>query len=140
MKSGNPEKRKVLVIDDDEDYCQQLRILLEKEGFDVRCSPTGAEGLKQAISSPPDIIILDVMMEDNWAGYEVNQAIKFKSGYENIRDVPVIMVSSIEQRPSERFLRAADAGMVSPDAYLTKPLESKKFMETVRSLLKTTTP
>jgi CheY-like chemotaxis protein len=130
-------RKKVLIIDDDKDYCRSVKMLLESEGYEVCCAMTGAEGLAKAISSKPDLIILDVMMENAWAGYEVNQTLKFRSGYESVQKVPIVMVSSIEQAPAERFLRSTDSFMISPDVYLTKPLEVKGFVETVRSLLKT---
>lgn len=127
-------KRKVLIIDDDNDYCWILKTLLEAEGYEVCCAMTGSEGLEMAVGSKPDLIVLDVMMENVWAGYEVNQALKFQSGYENLNRVPIIMVSSIEQPPTQRFFKSVDAQMISPDVYFTKPIESKRFLETVRTL------
>lgn len=127
-------KKKVLIIDDDSDYSWIMQTLLEGEGYDVCCAMTGSEGLKMAAAGKPDLIVLDVMMENLWAGYEINQALKFQSQYENLKHVPIIMVSSIEQPPAQRFFKSADAQMISPDAYFTKPVESKGFLETVRSL------
>jgi CheY-like chemotaxis protein len=137
MESDKHDKKKILIIDDDKDYCRSVQVLLEDEGFEVYCAMTGAEGLEKAVSSKPDLIILDIMMEDMWAGYEVSQSIKFRNGYEDVRRVPIVMVSSIQQPPTERFLRSVDSRMVTPDVYLTKPLDVRGFMETVRSLLKT---
>jgi CheY-like chemotaxis protein len=130
------KKKKILVIDDDQDYCRSVQALLQGEGYEVCCAMSGSEGLEMAISTKPDLIVLDVMMENMWAGYEVSQTLKFRSGYESVRRVPIVMVSSIEEHPSERFARSTDPSMVGPDVYLTKPLEVKGFVETIRSLLK----
>jgi CheY-like chemotaxis protein len=127
--------KKILVIDDDKDYCRSVQVLLEGEGYEVCCANSGSQGLEMAIATKPDLIVLDVMMENMWAGYEVSQTLKFRSGYESVRRVPIVMVSSIEEHPAERFARSNDPSMVGPDAYLTKPLDVKRFVKTVRSLL-----
>jgi CheY-like chemotaxis protein len=134
--AGHSAQKKILVIDDDKDYCRSVRALLEGEGYEVCCALSGSEGLEKAISLQPDLIVLDVMMENTWAGYEVSQTLKFRSGYESVRRVPIVMVSAIEEHPAERFARSNDPSMVGPDVYMTKPLEVKRFVETIRSLLK----
>jgi CheY-like chemotaxis protein len=134
--ASQPDKKKILVIDDDRDYCSSIEMLLKREGYDVACAWSGSQGLEMAVANKPDLIILDVMMETVWAGYEVNQTLKFRSGYESVRKVPIVMVSSLEQHPSERFARTDDPSRVGPDVYLTKPVEVSSFVETVRSLLR----
>ncbi|MBN2360746.1 MAG: response regulator [Deltaproteobacteria bacterium] len=135
LRLSGPSPKKVLIIDDDRDVRASIQALLESEGYAVCCAATGAEGLATAISEKPDLIVLDIMMENMWAGYEVNQTLKFQSGYEGVRKVPIVMVSSIEEPPAERFARSSDPALVTPDVYLTKPLDLAKFLETVRSLL-----
>jgi CheY-like chemotaxis protein len=130
------DNKKILIIDDDQDYCRSVQALLQGEGYEVQCAHSGSQGLEMAISIKPDLIILDVMMENTWAGYEISQTLKFRSGYESVRRVPIVMVSAIEEHPSERFARSGDPSMVDPDIYLTKPIEVKGFIQTIRSLLK----
>lgn len=134
--AAQPEKKKILVIDDDQDYCRSMEVLLQQEGYEVVCASSGSQGLEMAVAKKPDLIILDVMMETMWAGYEVSQTLRFRSGYESVRKVPIVMVSAMEQHPSERFARTDDPSRVGPDVYLTKPLEVRGFVETVRSLLR----
>mgnify|MGYP001038870270 CR=1 FL=1 len=123
--------RKVLVIDDDPDFRESVDSLLESEGYEVLQASSGKEGLKRLREERPDVIILDIMMESIVEGYAVNQAIKFQPEYEAFARVPIIMVSSIEQTPDERFSRAGELEMVRPDRYLTKPLEIPRFLEVV---------
>ena len=134
MRAG-ASRKKILIVDDDPDYRESLQAFLQAEGFAVCCAATGSQGLATARAEKPDLIVLDIMMENMWAGYEVNQALKFQSGYETVRRVPIVMVSSIQTHPAERFARSEDPSMVCPEVYMTKPLDVKKFLETVRSLL-----
>jgi CheY-like chemotaxis protein len=133
-------KKKILVIDDDVDFSSSIAALLKGQGYTVCCASTGSAGVDLAVSEKPDLIVLDVMMENMWAGYEVNQTLKFQRGYEGVRRTPIVMVSSIREHPTERFARSEDPSKVCPDVYLTKPLEIPQFLETVRQLLAGTTP
>jgi CheY-like chemotaxis protein len=80
-------------------------------------------------------VVLDVMMEHDFAGYEVTQVLRFQDDPGNVRPVPILMVSSIELDPATRFSRATEAPMIQPDIYLTKPLDIPRFLESVSSLL-----
>jgi CheY-like chemotaxis protein len=75
------------------------------------------------------------MMEDAFAGYGLNQAVKFGDKQGVAGNVPILMVSSIAQPPQEAFPAAAETAMITPDDYLTKPLDIPEFLEHVRRLL-----
>ena len=75
------------------------------------------------------------MMENDWAGYEVNQAIKHGGDYEKVRHTPIIMVSSVPVDPAMRFSMASEVGMVTADSYLTKPVDIPRFLELVASFV-----
>ena len=66
----------------------------------------------------------------------MNQAIKFGSGSAGAGHVPIVMVSSVSIDPTERFKWAGEVGMVTPDEYLTKPLDIPRFLSTLKSLLR----
>ncbi|MDA0577541.1 MAG: response regulator [Verrucomicrobia bacterium] len=55
-------KRTILMIDDEPEYCEILRMRLEAHGFNVVTAPDGAKGLKEALLQPPDLILLDIML------------------------------------------------------------------------------
>ena len=127
----------ILLVDDDDDFCASTTALLEAEGYAVARAKSGREALaKVGGTPPPDLVVLDIMMENMWAGYEVNQAIKFGSASPGSVRVPIVMVSSVSIDPSERFRWAGEVGMVTPDEYLTKPLDIPRFLRTVKSLLR----
>ncbi len=122
---------KVLIIDDDPDFRDSVESLLKAEGYRVLQASSGRQGLKRLAEDGPDVIILDIMMESIVEGYAVNQAIKFSPEYEAFAEIPIIMVSSIEETPDERFPRASELDLVRPNRYLTKPLDIPLFLEVV---------
>jgi len=135
QSSACRDRRRVLLIDDDRDFLASTKALLESLGYCVCTATSGKEGLARLTEDVPDLIVLDIMMENDWAGYEVNQRVKFGNGFEGIRHVPILMVSSIPVDPATRFSRAGEVDMVTPDAYLTKPVDIPVFLARIRTLL-----
>ncbi|MBE0590995.1 MAG: response regulator [Gemmatimonadales bacterium] len=122
-------KKTVLVIDDDADFQVSVRSLLEAEGYAVVAATSGREGLRRLLDVRPDVVLLDVMMESTTEGYGVSELIKHGEEYAAVRDVPILMVSSIQESPDERFPRSPDVDMIRPDRYITKPLDIPRFLE-----------
>jgi DNA-binding NtrC family response regulator len=133
--SRSRAKRRVLVVDDDADFLASISMLLESQGYGVSCARSARQALDTLRAEPPDLIVLDVMMEYDSAGYEVNTAVKFGSGYECFRHIPILMVSSIDIDPATRFHMAGEVDTVTPDRYLTKPVDVPTFLEAVKTLL-----
>jgi CheY-like chemotaxis protein len=127
--------RRILIIDDDADFRASTAALLEARGYSVTTAPSGRQGLDMLLSERPDLVVLDVMMEYDGAGYEVNQAVKYGTSFEDVRHIPILMVSSIPDDPATRFSRAGEVDMVTPDKYLTKPLDIPRFLSEVSELL-----
>jgi DNA-binding response OmpR family regulator len=133
--AASDAKPRILIIDDDRDFCTSTTALLESQGYSVSSVASGKEGVARVKKSRPALIILDVMMEHAFAGYEVTQALKF-AGTADDRAVPILMVSSVPLDPATRFSGAGEVEMVTPDDYMTKPLDIDKFLLTVRDLLR----
>jgi CheY-like chemotaxis protein len=129
------DKKRILIVDDDNDFRAAVAGLLEAQGFEVAPARSGREALQQIEKRRPDLVVLDVMMENAFAGYEVTHSLRFCEGASTTRPVPILMVSSIELDPASRFNRALEAPMIQPDAYQTKPLDIPRFLENVASLL-----
>jgi len=89
------DKKRVLLIDDDRDFLQSNKQLLEAEGFEVHTANTGASGIAKAKAIRPNLIVLDVMMESEREGFAVNSELRGTPGLE---DVPVIMLSGINEK------------------------------------------
>ena len=121
-----PDKKKILVIDDEADFRMMLRTRLEANGYEVSEAEDGIIGLEKARNTGPDLIILDIMMP-KMDGYKVARLLKFDEKYRNI---PIIMLTARSQQ-SDREIGTAVGG----DAYLTKPYKSEDMLEIVAKLL-----
>ena len=130
-----PGKPKILIVDDDDDYRASTRDLLEGEGYEVVEAASGAEALPVVRSARPNGIVLQILMESHAAGYSINQALKLSEEYRDLRDTPIIMVSSVESDPASLFGWVGDTSPITPDAYMTKPLDVAEFLRKVRSML-----
>ncbi len=130
------EKQKILIIDDDQDFRISIGTLLKSHNYEVIESESGKQGLEMIKTNRPDLIVLDIMMETIDEGYLLNQIIKFQKEYEEFKSLPILMVSSIQQDPLSRFPKAAgEVEMITPDYYMTKPVDIPKFLEMVKKLL-----
>ena len=120
----------VLLIDDDEDFTASIRSLLEAEGYAVVTAESGKEGLRKLREAKPDVVLLDIMMESTTEGYAVSGAIKTAE-----QPIPIVMLSSVPNAPTELFARSEELELVRPDAYFTKPVAVPEFLETLRALV-----
>jgi CheY-like chemotaxis protein len=128
---------RVLIIDDDEDFRSSVRSFLEGRKCEVFEACSGREGLQAVLRCRPDAIVLDVMMESDAEGYGVTYSLKNLDEYAAFRHVPVIMVSSIEESPDERFAMSPEVELIRPDRYLTKPLDFSRFLRLLEKELGT---
>lgn len=118
-------KKKILLIDDEPDIQMIVTARLESIGFEVLIARDGQEGLDLARKEFPDAILLDLMLP-KLDGYKVCRMLKFDKAFEKI---PVIIFSARSSHPDQKLAEQAGA-----DAYLTKPLDMKLFMETIQRL------
>jgi DNA-binding response OmpR family regulator len=118
---------RVLVVDDDPVIQKLLKVNFEMEGYEVLSAADGAEGLVQAKSGSPDVIILDVMMP-KMNGLEVLAALKADSDTDTI---PVILLSAKAQAGDVQA--GLDRGA---NAYVTKPFDPLDLLERVGTLIK----
>ncbi|MCL6430442.1 MAG: response regulator [Anaerolineae bacterium] len=121
---------RILVVDDDPDFCEITRTVLEREGYEVRAAASGEQALSQMRSDPPDLVILDVMMRSVLDGLDLSDRMQTDP---SLKKIPIIMVSSIA---SSQY-----AGMFPTDAYLpvdawiSKPVSPQTLLEQVRRYL-----
>lgn len=118
---------KILVIDDNSELLEAIRLLLERQGgHQAVLSANGADGLTKALANPPDLAIIDVMMP-GMSGYEVCRQLRASS---LTASIPIIILTARGQ-PVDRQA-ALDAGA---DDYMTKPVRMEVLLERVNDLL-----
>jgi CheY-like chemotaxis protein len=119
---------KVLVIDDDSDFRVAVKSLLESHGYSVLEASSGHEGLQMVVAHKPDAILCDIMMESTVEGYGITHSLKYQDEYAEFRNIPIFMVSSIEETPDERFPMSPEVDLIRPDGYLAKPLDIQQLL------------
>jgi CheY-like chemotaxis protein len=121
----------VLVVDDDPDFVEVTRTILEKEGFQVISAANGDQGLTRARSEHPDVVILDVMMSSVLDGVNVSGEMRED---EDLRHIPLIMISSIAQ--SEHADHFPTDEYIHVDAWLSKPVQPHELISKINALLR----
>jgi CheY-like chemotaxis protein len=118
---------KILVVDDEPEILLLVKLMLEKNGYEVIEARNGTECLEK-LGERPDLVVLDVMMPGD-DGWEVCRKIKSD---EKTKDIPVILLTV---RTSEKSRRKS-MEYAGADAHINKPFEMAELLETVRRLLK----
>lgn len=127
---------KILVIEDDVDMAEAVRMPLEANGYEVIHALTGEEGLQKVKEVEPDLIILDVMMETTTAGFQVSLQLRSPdpaSEYAAYRNTPILMLTAIHTTTSLRF--GPDEGYLPVDEFVEKPIDPDELLEQVRTLI-----
>jgi DNA-binding response OmpR family regulator len=123
--------RKVLIIDDDADFTEAVGVYLQSHGFDVISAPNGREGLRLAKAEAPDVILLDVVMEERTEGFFTLQQLRRTRGLEQ---VPVFVVSSI-YTSVPGFSLTPDKSWLRHDDFIAKPVDLAHLVELIQARL-----
>ena len=125
---------KILIIDDDPDISEAIKVVLETKNYKVENAGSGEEGLKKVKLNKPDLIILDVMMETGDKGFDVARDLKNNPDYKNI---PILMLTAIKEKTGLDFKNeAGDEAWLPVDDYAEKPLRPDQLIAKVEKLLK----
>lgn len=125
MPATSPKK--ILVVEDERDILQLVKLYLEKEGFRVHTASTGTEGLRQAKQETPDLIILDLMLPEI-DGLEICKRLRSHS---DTAMMPIIMLTA-KAEESDTVIGLE----LGADDYVTKPFSPKALIARVKALLR----
>ncbi len=123
------EKKKVLLVDDDPDFVEAVKVIVENGGYDVRVAYDGQEGLEAVAEEKPDIIVLDVMMPV-MNGHEACAKLK---GDEKTADIPIILLTAVADRVTTSTYTHRDMLESEADDYIPKPVEPKDLLELIEN-------
>ncbi len=126
------EPAKILVVDDDPDFLEATRIVLESKPYRVFLASDGAQGLRLAREVRPDLIILDIIMPLK-DGFTVCEEIKNNPEFQGI---PVLMLTSLSQKLPETTYSLQQGLMLEADDFVDKPVAPAELLARVARLLR----
>jgi two-component system alkaline phosphatase synthesis response regulator PhoP len=126
------DKKKVLLVDDDPDFVEAVRVIVESGGYDVSVAYDGKEGLEAVAKEKPDLIVLDVMMPV-MNGHETCQALKKDP---ETAKIPVILLTAVADRVTTSQYTHRDMLESEAEDYMPKPVEPKELLELIKNWLK----
>lgn len=119
---------RILIVDDDPDIAEAARLVLEREGYEVESATNRHDGMETLVESPPDLLILDVMMEEPDDGLRMARDIRKRGD-----TVPIMMLTSINATMDLTVDK--DEEMIPVDAFHSKPIDPRVLVAAVRELL-----
>jgi CheY-like chemotaxis protein len=117
---------KILIVDDDPDFVESTRIVLEKAGHEVISASSGNAGLKRVSDDQPDLIVLDVIMDTVLDGLSMSQRMHDDP---RLQHVPIIMVTSIANTDYAALFPTDEYVYIS--AFLSKPISPADLIRQV---------
>ncbi len=121
---------RIMVVDDDPDFVEITRTILEANGYQVQTAANGDQALKTMRQDRPDLVLLDVMMASVLDGVNLSHAM---SEDPTLKKVPIIMLSSIASSsaagmfPTDEYLPI--------DAWLSKPVQPNELLKKVAQFI-----
>lgn len=123
---------RILLVDDELDFVEATKLILEHKSYEVVVAYDGIEGLKKAKTECPDLIILDVMMPE-MDGYEVCTRLKKDPKYCHI---PILLLTAVGQAVYSTEYTKEMGMRTEADDYVDKPVEPSELISRVENLLK----
>jgi len=130
------KKKTILIVDDDRDFADCIRIMLEAGGYDVEYASSARECMLAVEKRAPDLIILDIMMEKLVSGLHVGYELRSNPAF---KDIPIVMVSAIFQETGFDVGAEKGSDYVAADEFLNKPIKPGELLACMRRLLEENT-
>ena len=128
MKNG----AKILIVDDDSDFVEINKTILESKQYDVDSASNPDEAWEKVNSTKPDLVILDVMMPTGTEGFHF--AYKLRQD-QKLKKLPVLMITQINQESSFNFSPDTDGDFLPVEDFLEKPVTAEDLLSSVERLL-----
>lgn len=125
---------KILVVDDDPDVLEALKIVLESRPYTVITARDGLEGLEKVRQQNPDLIILDLLMP-RLDGFGVVRALKEDPRYAKYSKVPILILTAVREEASRRRYELETGLEMDVDDYVEKPIAPEELLHRVEKLL-----
>jgi len=130
------KKPRIFMVDDDEDLLMITKLVLEAAGYEFASARSGEEAMGKMGEVNPDLVILDVMMEDDYAGFRVVNALRADEKLARFSKVPILMLTSVQKHTKMKFAKDAGTGLLPVECFLEKPVKPADLVAKVSELLK----
>jgi CheY-like chemotaxis protein len=129
--------KKILMIDDDSNLVNVFRLVCTARGYDFHAAHSAAEGLQKIEEVEPDLIILDVIMEDFVAGFRVVSELRADpvSRLARYSRVPIIMLTSVTSKTQLDFSQRVGTALLPVDAFIEKPVKPSDMLARIEAIL-----
>ncbi len=121
--------KKIMIIDDDIDLVEAMRITLETDNYEVIDAQEGQKGLEILKKEKPDLLILDVMMGTLDEGFHIAYQIR---NDEEIKDIPILMVTAVGAQTGFEFDMQRDEDFLPVNEFIEKPVNPQVLLDTVK--------
>ena len=121
---------KILVVDDDPDFVEWVKLVLADQGYEIVSAANGEQGLRLVEEEAPDLVVLDVIMSTVLDGLRMSQEMRENVAF---RQIPVLMVTSIANTDYAELFPTDE--YVHIDDFLSKPIPPEVLRERVSTLL-----
>jgi len=131
-------RKKILMIDDDVNLVNVIKLVLEAKKFEFAAAYSAAEGLSKITEFNPDLIILDVIMEDFVAGFRVVSELRTggpSSKYAAYSAIPILMLTSVTAKTNVDFSDKVGTALLPVDAFIEKPVKPAELLVKIEELL-----
>jgi DNA-binding response OmpR family regulator len=125
-------RAKILLIDDDPDFVEATKVVLESRPYEIITALGGEEGLKKAREEKPDLVLLDVIMPDI-DGFQVCQQLKKDL---QLSQIPVIMITSFSEKYRETSIGMSQGLSLEAEDFVDKPVAPAELLIRVEKWLK----
>ena len=122
---------KILLVDDDPDFVEATKIVLESAPYQVEVAYNGTEALAKVHEEKPDLISLDIIMPEQ-DGFKVCKALNEDP---ELSKIPIIMLTSLSERMGETVYSVSDGLMLEAEDYVDKPVTPAELLSRVAKFL-----
>ncbi|MBN1465494.1 response regulator [candidate division KSB1 bacterium] len=125
--------KKILLIDDDPDFIEINKTILESGGYVTDTAGSSAEALAKIRANEYDLVIIDLIMEELDSGFTIAYNIRDSA---RTRDWPILMLTSVQEKTGFSFDLAKDQAWMKVDDFAAKPLRPAELLQRIAALLR----
>ncbi len=122
----------IVVIDDNTDFLFTMETFLQRNGFEVQTAEDGQKGIDLIKKERPDVILLDIMMETLFSGFEVCKQVRAD---EELRYIPIIGISAMGDELDINYSQWPDYEYFRPDTFMEKPVDKQRLLQLIPEVI-----